>query len=317
MKKKFLALFMCGILCLGSMAGCGKETPAEPSEPVVVEPTKRPMPTVAPAMSENVVPTEVEEEPTPTEAEETPKADFVGTLTAPEGYEDYTYGKAPLSSVYLFLEYAYLLAPGEETLEEMGLGEGMSPEEYIAALDESMKLMSEADEDKEEERNQLLILALGLSGLTDGSDAQVDGFFDGTWVPDGTDYLADLRQEDGSIDWGNGVTSGPSEGDDEKERENATEFKIGRDTYKSWREIEVHNRKGLLTIQVYSVDGSPLELDTEALTAEYKGKLKIKITEAKWQHTIAEDRIDLIITFEVSANEADDAVVMADDFVIK
>ena len=105
---------------------------------------------------------------------------------------------------------------------------------------------------------------------------------------------------------------------DTDNRELAEETKIGNATYKVWKEASLGgDRTGTVQFQIFTTDGAPAALDTDSLTVEYTGELKLRINDITWVPGIADDRIDAVAEFEISANEADDAVVSASDFVIK
>lgn len=106
--------------------------------------------------------------------------------------------------------------------------------------------------------------------------------------------------------------------DDTDNREMAEETKIGDATYKVWKDVSLGgDRTGIVQFQIFTTDGAPAALDTDSLTVEYTGELKLRINDITWVPGIADDRIDAVAEFEISAKEADDAVVSASDFVIK
>ena len=198
MKKKTLLGVTLSLLLLSGCAG--KDETAAPIEDAVatdVTPTEtEPTPVIEEVSTPN--PTEEsKEEVTPTPEPVTAPAQK--EIVVPDGYSEYTYGSAPLSSVYVFLCYADELDKSDVELVDIDLN-GLPPEEFMAKLDESLEISPDlSDEEKEQTRSFYLVMALGFSGLTDGSEEQKAGFFEGTWVPDGTDYMAEYRQEDGSI----------------------------------------------------------------------------------------------------------------------
>lgn len=310
MKKRIVALLMCGVMIIGSTAcGAKKEEPA-PATPTAA-PTVEAEPTVEPETpSENeVVEEEVEEEPEVVViGEEDDVPEWVGTLTAPEGYEEETYGTAPLSSVYLLLAYSCKLDNAE--LADMEL-DGLEAKDFIEKLDTNFGIK----DGKEETRKEYIATLLGLSGLTDGTDEQVEGFFDGSWVPDGTDYMADFRTEDGG--WSINT------GDDSFEREHAYDTKAMGEDFKLWVEVssygtdeEAKTASGAVTYVFYTVDGSKNTLSDKDFTAKYVGDLDmLTITGIETLAADAEDKIGIKINYEIDMTKATgDEVVFENDF---
>lgn len=203
MKKKVVMLLMSAMLMATMLlAGCGKSEPTVTTRVVsptpTAIPTQTPTPTPEPTEEPTVEPTaEPTAEPTETVSEDTVAIKY----EAPDGYEDYTYGSAPLSSVYLLIAYSYAFdEEAGETIENVGLT-GLTPEQFMLAIDQELGILPADDEEQTEaERKFGLCMLLGLSGVA-GTNEQVDGFFDGTWIPDGVDYYEDMRDEDGSVHW--------------------------------------------------------------------------------------------------------------------
>jgi hypothetical protein len=133
----------------------------------------------------------------------------------------------------------------------------------------------------------------------------------------GTYYFPDSTVSDGSA-VSNDSTEFSQAISDTDNREFAEETKIGDATYMVWKEASLGgDRTGTVQFQIFTTDGAPAALDTDSLTVEYTGGLKVRINDITWVPGIADDRIDAVAEFEISAKEADDAVVSASDFVIK
>lgn len=302
MKKRIVALLMCGIMLMGSMAGCGKKEEPAPATPTAA-PTEAATPTEEPETpSENEV--VEEEEPTvvalPADDEDV-VPEWVGTITAPEGYEDASYGTAPLSSVYLLLAYSSKVAGTGKDMDEMGL-EGLTAEDFITKLDELFGL----PDDKEETRKEYISMTLALSGLTDNSEEQLNGFFDGTWVPDGTDYMADQRDDNWNV----------NSGDDSFERENAYDTTVLGKDYKLWVEVssfgtdkDTNTATGAVTYIFYTADGEKNGLTDKDFTAKYVGDLEgLTITGIEALATDAEDKAAIQISYEIQDVTGDEVV---------
>lgn len=184
MKKKVIALLMCAVLC---MSGCGKtewydNIPSTTDR--IASPT--PIPVDNTAKKDEPAPTQEEVK----EAEPTVEENDPNRIYPPTEYEDYTYGKAPLTSVYLLVAYSLRFSE-ETTMEDAGYA-GMSPEEFMADMDKELTIDEDvSEEEKEDQRYEMLKYTLILSGVSDNSDEQKEGFFDGSWIPDGTDYFSE------------------------------------------------------------------------------------------------------------------------------
>ena len=266
MKNRTVVWLLSGILCLNALIGCGKkeETPEE-AVPTEEAPTATPEPTEEPTP-------EPTEEPTAT-PEPTVEETSQPTVVAPEGYDAYTYGHAPLSSVYILLRYAEEFSTEQPTLADLGL-EGIPAEEFMAKLDEMQEIPADAtEEEKEEARGMYLILVLGFSGLSDGSEEQKEGFFAGTWVPDGTDYMAEYRQEDGSIHIGGDSSTGYTNG-----RINGNDYAVTCSANSQARE---------LTFQLGPIEEGAefIPLSVDGFTVEYNGLEGFTITDAVVSNT--------------------------------
>lgn len=212
MKKKVVALFMCGVLAFSSLAGCGKSEPQVTQR--VIQPSPTPIPTVEPTpttVSEDVVEEVVEGEPVVEEAKVIGKYD---AITAPEGFADVTYGGVPLSTLYVSMRYVYqwMQENGEESDEnwDMAADSGMtveefeatinsediSAEDYTAFLDKMLQSGGEIKEEDMETNRQLysslIYMFVITCGLTDDiSDERAEAYKDGSWCPDGTLYEVD------------------------------------------------------------------------------------------------------------------------------
>lgn len=307
MKKRILTLILCGVLSAGLIAGCGKndgeikqkeetgETLIE-TKPVEV-PDDTPENTSVssePAGKDGDVETKL---PGPDEEPFVPE-----TFHAPDGYEEYTYGSAPLSSVYILLAYYNGSQGGSEDLIDLGLN-GLSPEQFISELDKYLYVLDASEDNRKENLLNLLL----VSGLSDGSEEQISGFFDGNWLPDGTFYEP---EEYPAVSY-----------DDSFEREHAYNTVVCGEDYKLWVSVSSYgtNRtdktaSGAVNYTLYTVDGSKNHLTADDFTAEYIGELKnLTITGIDSAATDADDKVVICVSVSLS-DVTGDEIIFENDF---
>lgn len=275
--KKMFAL-MCVALLL---VGCGKEFAEERPSDTYTNPIA-PSVTVSDFQDAKEMPRQETPTAEPTVVEE-PVSDCCchNTFKAPEGLSEYNYGGAPLSSVYVLLYYTCKLNEEEGTWESLGY-EGLPATELIAKLDEDLGFnnpVDEAmtDEERENTRSEYLKLILGFSGLCN-TEEQLEQFFTGEWVPDGTDYFAEYRAADGSVFIGGSRVE--AETDNSFEKEHASITHINGTEYKLWVTIQssgiddAGDGFGAVVYSFYSCDGSDLYDDPnfKTFTAKYVGE---------------------------------------------
>lgn len=278
MKRKLL-IGICSILTISMLSGCSKviddfinPVTEEPVEETVTEHNYA----VNGPQAEEPTPTEEPEEEDPEEpveeVEEKEPFSYIGTLSAPKGYENYKYGSAPLSSVYLGLKYATIKSNSYES--SFAQLESASPEKFIESLDklniDSLNSMLQSgweindleDVVLDEEGNIIELSDTARDGIIGlqllmtqmvGSEEQLQEFYDGTFVPDGSIQRSDAEPETGfSLD------------NDEFEREHATEVTIDGHKCKVWTllssfGINPNNNnaaEGRITYVIYTLDGS-------------------------------------------------------------
>lgn len=297
MKRKLL-IGICSILTISMLTGCSGAI-----HDFVNPVTEEPEPEVTTEHNYAVNgPQANEEEPAPTDdteeenneevieepVEEKEPFSYVGTLSAPKDYENYKYGSAPLSSVYLGLKYAALKSNSYETT--FAQLESASPEKFIESLDklnidslnsilQSGWEISDIEDVVLDEEGQVIELSdtardgiIGLQLLMTqivGSEEQLQEFYAGTFVPDGSIQKTDSSNMIGfSLD------------DDEFEREHATEVTIDGKQYKVWTTVssfgidpENNTATGQITYAIYTLDGSTTPLkDTLGIDGDKKFK---------------------------------------------
>lgn len=275
--KKMFAL-MCVALLL---VGCGKESAEERPSDTYTNPIA-PSVTVSDFQDAKEMPRQEVSTVEPMATEE-PISDCChkDAFKAPEGFSSYTYGGAPLSSVYVLLYYTCQLNEDEGTWESLGY-EGLPATELMTKLDEDLGFNNPADEamtdeERENTRSEYLKLILGFSGLCN-TEEQVKQFFTGEWVPDGTDYFSEYRNPDGSVSLGSSKIE--AETDSSFEREHASITHINGTEYKVWVTVQSSGLDdagdgfGAIVYSFYSCDGSDLYDDPnfKTFTAEYVGE---------------------------------------------
>lgn len=300
MKKRLLMLTLCGVLSASLLIGCGTEpetvvTTEEPVQEETVE-EETPAEDTEDVVSEDEADVEADEE-----TDETP--DFIGTLVAPEGYEYYTWGSAPLSSVYLLLGYSSYVSDSDDTLESIGL-EGLEPEEFVIALDELCGIDAES-ETADEDRDSYLVMLLGFSGLCESED-QISDFLAGTWVPDGTVYT-DVDFSGANLD--------------DFERQNSEAVTVLGDDYTLWTEIGSNGidddgvATGYIAYWFYTADGSDNGLNVDSFEIEYTGDLDLTIDSTVAETGETGDKVIITVNYSV-ADATEDDVVFTSDFTL-
>lgn len=196
MRKKMLVMLMSGVLSASVLAGCGGNT----TEPTTQVTTSASETEVAEAESANsaeetesddsaeVVEEEVEATEETEVTEETESDDSAEAVTeepeevevfelavsekypAPEGYEDYVYGYAPLSSIYSYL--CYDAERFGYTLEDTQLND-LYPEYFASTLDAKLGLSTEED--------RYAYFGPRVAWYC-SNDEEYAGFFEGTWL---------------------------------------------------------------------------------------------------------------------------------------
>lgn len=263
----------------------------------VVKEEKAPEPLV---VAEDPTPTP---EPTPEPEVVTPEyvPEWIGTLVVPEKFVSYlpeeepeegeeiepvayTYGTAPLSSVYLL--YAYYFEVRGNYDRFIKDTRDYTAQQLIDKLDETIikntdieNVADITDEDRDDFTNKIL----SLSGFAKTKD-NVKGFFTGDWTPDGTDYWNGYEVTDNGVYVTFGIYY-----EDLRQRQTAVpiDFK-GRD-YKLFTRIdkfelpkdedgneieEIKDRKSTVVYTFYTANELSNHLTTEDFEVSYVGKLE-------------------------------------------
>lgn len=346
MKKRFLAV-ICSLLIV-TLAGCASID--EFVNPV----TEEPEPTVSvehkyayngPESTEEEPEEEepVEEAEPETEEPEEEKKDpypFVGTLVAPEGFEEYKYGSYALNNVYLAIKYTSLY--GKSYDEMFAPLETTDPEQFKQNLDnyfthDMQELVDNALSNEDEnviyggldqfnldENNKIIVddemrdsyigIILGLGGFV-ASEEELEGIKDGSVILSGASKLADATRNYLGIDWAN----------DEFEREHATDVVVDGVNYKLWTVVtsfgtdsDTNTSRGKISYVFYTIDGSDNTLNFHDMTFEYVGSLSnLKANSIGSEHTnlMKSDTYVVEVSYYISDVQGDE-VVFQNDIVL-
>lgn len=283
--KKWLLLGLCSVLILCSLTGCGSGkvydflNPPEETEPtpttehVYVQQGKTSETTDT--IEEETEETSEIEEP----VEEIEPFSYIGTLVAPTDFADIKYGSAPLSSLYLALKYDAL---NKNTYSDFIKFEGISPEKFITLLDESCQEMLKQmtvdnstidDNELQTDKNGNIVITDALRDTYTSSllyktgfiltDAQLQAFYDGTYIPDGS-----IPTESAGVATKNETLSNILNGDDESERSKTYTTTVNGIKYKVYTIVSDYGidensyANGEIDYVFYTIDGSENHLTT-------------------------------------------------------
>lgn len=262
---------------------------------VTAENVSEPEPDVEITPKPDLTPTPVITEPVVSE-EKTPE--WVGTLTAPEKFtlipapeaaegeeqqEDtiLTYGSAPLSSVYLLYAYYFeLMGKYDRFVKDTN---DYTADQLIGKLDETILKNTELPELTDEDRDDFTRKILSLSGFAKTKE-NINDFFTGDWVPDGTDYWNNYVLENNEVYITFGIYY-----EDLKQRLTAVPINFKKRDYKLFTKIntfelpkdedgneieEIKDRKSSVVYTFYTANELPNHLTVDDFSVSYVGKLE-------------------------------------------
>ena len=345
MKKRFLAV-MCSLLIV-TLTGCASID--EFVNPV----TEEPEPTVsvehnyayngpestADELEEEEPVEEAEPENEEPEEEKKDPYPFVGTLVAPEGFEEYKYGSYALNNVYLAVKYASLY---EKCYDDVFAPlETTDPEQFKQNLDsyfthdlqecvdsalsneDENVVYSGLDQFNLDENNKIIVddemrdsyIGIGLGWFV-LSEEELEGVKDGSIIIDGRlNEYADLIDTYCGIDWEN----------DDFEREHAKDVVVDGVDYKLWTVVtsfgtdsENNTARGKISYVFYTIDGSDNTLDFDNMTYEYVGDLSnLELNGIATVHTSSMKSDTYVVEVQYRINDVvGDEVVFQNDIVL-